>query len=105
MSTEHQPPIDRIVLRDERIGSDTRHLEAAIDAGGDLVLTGQDLGPEVRKILGSDEYEYSHTIDATYKDTMLLRLLKDKFDEGMLFDDWLKEHGIPHEFHNWYSPD
>ena len=104
-SDEHQPPIDGIVLRAEREGSDSRHLEGCIDDSGDLVLNGQDLGPEVRRVFGTNEYEYFYRISAAYKDTVLLKLLKEKFNDGMLFDDWLKDHGIPYEFHNWYSPD
>jgi hypothetical protein len=92
-------------LRDERNGRDTRHLEGSLDAAGDLVLSGQDLGPEVRKFFGTDEYEYFYRIPARYKDTLLLKLLKEKLDEGVTLDDWLNEHGIPYQFHNWYSPD
>jgi hypothetical protein len=104
-SNDDQPPIDRIVLRDEQEGRDTRHLEARIDAEGDLVLEGQDLGPQVRKFFRTGEYEYFYKIPAGYKDTLLLKLLKEKFDEGVVLDKWLKEHGVPYRFFNWYSPD
>lgn len=99
------PPIDRVVLRDERDGKDTRHVEAAIDNQGDLVLSGQDLGPKVQAFFRTHEYEYFYNIPANYKDTLLLRLLEEKFKPEFLFDDWLKAHGIPYEFSNWYSPD
>lgn len=101
----HRPPIDTVALRNERDGNDRRNLDAKIDASGDLVLSGQDLGPKVREFFHTDEYEYSYTIPAHYKDSMLLRLLAEKFEAEFSLDDWLQSHAIPYEFSNWYTPD
>jgi hypothetical protein len=98
---KHKRPIKRLVLFNKR----RRHLEASIDDNGELVLEGQDLGPVVRNFFGAGEYEYFYRIPSRYKDTLLLRLLKDRFNEDFLFDDWLKKHGVPYAFSNYYSPD
>src|SRR5213592_2233110 len=95
-----RPPIDRVVLRDERDGKDTRNLQAEINEDGDLVLAGQDLGPTVREFFQTHEYEYFYTTPAGYK-----RFLEEKFEAGFSFDDWLTARGIPYKFFNWYSPD
>ena len=72
---------------------------------GVLALNGQDLGPKVREFFHTDEYEYFYRVPAPYKNTLLLCLLKEKFEAGFVFNDWLDEHRIPYEFFNWYSPD
>ena len=51
-----------VVLVDERSGPDSRRIWALIDADGNLVISGQDIGPKVERFFGSDEYEFSHTI-------------------------------------------
>lgn len=56
----------RVVLRDQRDGDGVRHLSARIDAGGALVVEGQDLGPGVTRVFGEGitEYEWTHTVAA-----------------------------------------
>ena len=50
----------RVVLRDTR----SRFLEASINAKGNLVIEGQDLGSEVEGVFGFNEYEWAWTISA-----------------------------------------
>jgi hypothetical protein len=103
MKAQHKRPIKRIVLRKERKGKDSRHLEAKVEDNGELILSGQDLGPEVRRFFQTDEYEYFYRVPSSYKDTVLLRLLKEKFDEeDFLLDEWLQKHGILYEFENYF---
>jgi len=59
-----------IVLRN----SSNRHLEASINAEGDLVIEGQDLGSEVEGIFGYSEYEWAWTISASDCDRLLVAL-------------------------------
>ena len=51
-----------------------RHLEASIGANGDLVIKGQDLGPEVESFFGYSEYEWVWTVSAANCDRLLLAL-------------------------------
>ena len=59
-----------IVLRN----SSNRYLEASINAEGDLVIEGQDLGSEVEGIFGYSEYEWAWTISASDCDRLLVAL-------------------------------
>jgi len=53
-----------VVLRDERSGLNRRHLEASIDATGDLHIDGHDLGPATSAVSGDGEYEWFQVIVA-----------------------------------------
>ena len=57
-------PRIEVVLLDEWINGESRHVIAKLTYDGNLVISGQDVGPSVERIFGSDEYEYSHTIPA-----------------------------------------
>jgi len=57
--------VNSVVLRDTRDESGTRYLEASISPNGDLIISGQDLGPGVEEILGVYEYEWVWTIAAS----------------------------------------
>jgi len=55
-----------VTLRDTRDADGSRFLEARLEPGGDLVLSGQDLGAGVRAFFGDDvsEYEWTWTVAA-----------------------------------------
>ena len=59
-----------IVLRH----SGGRFLKASINAKGDLVIEGQDLGAEVEAFFGYSEYEWAWTISAKDCDRLLAAL-------------------------------
>jgi hypothetical protein len=50
-----------VYLREERSGRDRRWLDAYIDAEGNLVISGHDLGPATAVMSDEHEYEWSHT--------------------------------------------
>lgn len=54
----------RVVLRNERKGNDSRHLEAYVDAHGALHIDGHDLGPGTAPVRDDGEYEWFRTIPA-----------------------------------------
>lgn len=87
--------INLIETKSQRISV---YLSARIDDNGDLILEGQDLGELVQDQFDKDDYEYSLTIRAEYKDTILLNLIKEKFADDSQFKDWLDEKRIPSEF-------
>ena len=90
--------INRIKLREIEIQGGKSYLDAVIRQNGDLVLEGCDNGAQVREIWGDWDYEYWVTVKSDYKDTVLLHLIKDKFDSETKFREWLQERGIPGEF-------
>ncbi len=53
-----------VVLRDEHLGEDHRHLCAYRDQAGNLHIDGQDLGPGTAPVSGDGEYEWFKTIAA-----------------------------------------
>jgi len=58
--------LKEVVLVEERIGADSRTIWASLAENGDLVISGQDIGPGVERVFGSDEYEFSHTVPSDY---------------------------------------
>ena len=59
-------PRTEVVLLDEWLDGESRHVTAKLTEEGNLVVSGQDIGPSVERIFGSDEYEYAHTIPAAH---------------------------------------
>ncbi len=96
-------PEDRLIRSvDLRTDHDSL-LSASIRADGALELYGSDVGPFVRSLWGSDEYEYWWRVRKEYKDTVLLWLIKERFASETDFQAWLKEHDIPSSFGSWVS--
>ena len=75
--------------------------KASIEVDGNLRLDGYDLGETPLKFWGDDEYEYWLTVDKEWKDTILLLLAKERFEDFGSFRKWLDEKDIPNRFANW----
>ncbi len=87
-------------LTDIAIGnSEARILTAQIGKNGDLEFVGheslelQDIGDEASRYAG--ELDYVRSVPAEFKDTLLLHLLKERFDSETEFGAWLNEKGLP----------
>ena len=93
--------IRKIVLRERRTEKDVSILVAKIDDHDDLILEGHDVGEAPKKFWGDSDYEYYRVIKKDYKDTILLWLIKERFDTDSDFKLWLDEKGIPNQFWNW----
>ena len=59
-------PVKEVTLLEERNGADSRSVWASLAENGDLIISGQDIGPGVERAFGSDEYEFSHTVPSDY---------------------------------------
>lgn len=90
--------INRIKLREIEIQGGKSYLDAMISEDGDLVLEGCDNGEYVKQVWGDFDYEYWVTVKSDYKDSVLLHLIQEKFDNETKFKEWLKEKDIPFEF-------
>jgi hypothetical protein len=90
--------IDKITLIDSKSARVKVRLTARVAENGDLILDGYDSGEFVEEVLGHDDYEYSLTVKAEYKDTILLNLIKEKFANDSEFRTWLDEKRIPSDF-------
>ncbi len=73
----------KVTVRDERDGSDRRHLEAYLDETGNLHIDGQDLGPSTSIVSGDGEYEWRVIIKGDDL-RRLLGLLGAKADANIL---------------------
>jgi len=60
-----------LVLCGETIGPNQFHLWATVNGAGDLVISGQDLGPQVQEIFGDSDYEWSHTVPCAHVPAIL----------------------------------
>ena len=101
-------PVSQVVLADWKVPGLQHRVAAVIDASGDLVVDGYDAGKNVESTWGDNEYEFSWTIPAEWKDTLLLRLLQERFasepewmQHETLCIEWVRGHGIPVEFWCW----
>jgi len=70
------------------------HLTAEITPKGDVLLSGQDLGPAVEEIWGDDDYEYRLTVPSEQKDRVLAGLARIAFQDAGLLRSWLDSRGI-----------
>jgi hypothetical protein len=62
---------ERITLRQEHDGADSRYLEAYVDDAGDLHIDGQDLGPSTAPVSPDGEHEWFRTVKAEYVPQLL----------------------------------
>ncbi len=97
-----------VVLRSIKDARDSRHLEAAITADGDLEIEGQDLGDGVEQVFGVREYEWIWTIrardlpsllDAMGSSSDVLAAMSERFsgDNAADLKSFLDSHDVPHE--------
>lgn len=100
--------LTKVVLRQSQDSGGSRYLDAAFDDHGDLVFTGQDLGPAVERFFGCREYEWAWTVRAADLPKLaaaleatgdLLAAIRDRFagDRAGQVDAFLKEYAIPFE--------
>ena len=86
-------------------GENPRFLDAEINESGDLVFSGQDLGPIVEGVLGDSDYEYWLTIKSRDKDSVLIALMEIFFKEHKIpfneFRELLESKEIPSEFSSY----
>lgn len=94
-------PIKELRIRAERSPSGYSQLLVKINDGGQLVLDGADGGERVRQVSGDWDYEFSWTVPAEWKGTVLLHLMKERFPKESEFSAWCEERGIPCKFWSW----
>src|SRR3954447_2877519 len=63
-----------VELRASRAGRSSSYLSAHLDESGDLVLSGQDLGPVTAMVSSDGEYEYWYVVAAADIPALLTRL-------------------------------
>ena len=89
------PPIHSVVLSNHTLDSTTYTYIATINDDGTLCLVDEDKGKRVEEAWNHYRHTMSRRIDAAYRDTVLLSLLKDRFQTDQELGTWLGEKGIP----------
>jgi hypothetical protein len=105
MDNQTTAPLQSVRLADWRVPGLHHTLGAYIDKDGDLVIDGCDFGSNVERLWGDSDYEFAWHIASEWKDTVLLNLLKERFEaepewveHETLFKEWLTSHGVPTKF-------
>lgn len=93
--------IKKIVFYSRADEKNVRWEQASIEMDGSIRLDGYDLGETPLKFWGDDDYEYWLTVDKEWKDTILLSLIKEQFNNLGKFRKWLDKKDIPNQFDNW----
>jgi len=94
-------PIERILLWERKTDNYSGCLDAFVADNGDLEMSGFHAGDGVKDFFNREDYEYSVTVPKEYKNTVLLWLVKEKFDNDLDFKKWLDKKAIPNELDVW----
>jgi hypothetical protein len=95
-------PIKELAIRHEDRVNSYSFLDVLINEQGDLRLDGVDGSPMLEKSWGDFDYEFSWTVPAEWKDTVLLHLMKERFPKESEFSGWCEERGIPVRGFYWH---
>ena len=86
-------------------GPTSIYIDVRIEEGGDLLISGQDIGEAPEQIFGKDDYEYWLTIPAAEKDRLLLALIEKiyKGNASVVSEmrEFLDERNIPYGFQTY----
>jgi hypothetical protein len=86
-------------------GTEFRSVRLTLEDDGAIKIDAQDIGPNVTRIWGDDDYEFCVRVAPAALPTLAFELLREKF-AGQLgavdaFRDWCKTHGVEYEFDSW----
>lgn len=95
------PPFQKLVLSEYRDEKGSSERMARITELGDLQVEGYDAGELPQKAWGHEDYEFTLRVDAKFKDSLLLLLIRERFQDSAHFLDWLKLNKIPYDFSAW----
>jgi hypothetical protein len=86
-------------------GETASHVTASIKDDGGFQIAIQDIGKASKEIFRDSDYEYWYSIDAAYKDILLLKLFELAFSKDLSFDNNLREflskNNIPFDFFSY----
>jgi hypothetical protein len=88
-------PIDSIVMSEQTFEATTYRWIARISSSGNLFMEDEHKGARVDRAWNRNRFTHWCTVDAAYRDTVLLHLLKERFKGLWEFEAWLKKKDIP----------
>jgi hypothetical protein len=72
-----------------------------IEYNGNIKYKSYTVGGITKDYIGHDDYEVEVEVKNEYKDTVLLKLIADRFNSESEFMNWLGEQKIPYSFISW----
>jgi len=99
--TKATSPLTELTIRRNDYEDGYDELKVRIDDEGGLVLDGVDAGPTIAAVVGDWDHEYTETVSQAWKDSVLLHLVKERFDKISDFRTWCEERGIPTVYSSW----
>lgn len=96
-----EEPLRRITLVDRRWGEESTTLDALIREDGTLVIENVEMGPRVEQEMGDFDHESWTYLKPEYRDTLLLRLLAERFTRHAEIREYLDAHRIAYEYDSW----
>jgi hypothetical protein len=95
----------RVTVSDSTVNGTSSHIDALVDANGDLVLEGHDTGAAPLAVFGDSDYEWWVRVSAENRDAVLLNLLAERFGgaeaTSSAFMQWLDEKGIAYKLDSY----
>ena len=86
-------------------GPEFRSVRLGIEPGGAIVMDAQDMGPTVKRVWDTDDYEFWVRVEPDAVSKLAFELLKDKFAGELGAVDALRaycrERGVACEFGSW----
>lgn len=84
----------RIILHKEKIGKDSRIIDAKTSKNGGVIVGGYDIGPMVEEHFGNLDYEYDATVAAKDKHALYTALKNKLFNDHNDFKVWVADKGV-----------
>lgn len=90
-------PISRLLIKCKTNLPPREVCEEVLRIGeqGELVWEHYDAGPSTKEVYGDYDHESILWIEKNYKDTLLLHLIADHFNDREKFSEWLRSKNIP----------
>jgi hypothetical protein len=86
-------------------GTEFRSIYLRVEDDGGIKMDGQDIGPNVKRFWGDDDYEFWVRVPPAAVSKLAFELLREKFSGQMgavdAFSDWCDAHGVEHKFDDW----
>jgi len=102
--TRKESDMDKItsILIDKRENDrGVTRLSSEISDDGNLIINDYFIGPAAQEFYGHDDVDSFVKIKKIHKDSLLLLLLRDRFEKISELREWLDSAGVPYDFEIW----
>lgn len=93
--------IKEITLWERKDTQNYSHDKVRIEENGRICFDSYDIGQLPNQAWNHDDYEYNTYVEAEWKDSILLLLLKEKFSTNADFQKWANHKQLPYTTSSW----